>query len=78
MKKNINIIIILFIFSGCTASQEIKVLSMNETNTCISEIKSECNEIIKDKCGKNVKIFREELVEYIFSSDKYIMTFKCE
>ena len=79
MKKLINIIILsLVVLSSCASNQEVKVLSVDELNTCISETKSECTENIKDRCGENVEIFREELVEYVFSSDKYVITFKCE
>ena len=79
MKRDIKIaILIVLLISGCNKAQEIKILSMDDKKTCISETKEECINIIKDKCDKNIKIFREELVEYVFSSDKYITTFSCE
>ena len=79
MKIDIKIgILIVFLLSGCSKPQEIKILSMDDKQTCISETKEECIDIIKNKCDKNIKIFREELVEYVFSSDKYITTFSCE
>ena len=79
MKINIKIgILIVFLLGGCSKSQEIKILSMDDKQTCISETKEECIDTIKNKCDKNIKIFREELVEYVFSSDKYITTFTCE
>ena len=79
MKIDIKIaVLIVFLISGCNKSQEIKILSMDDKKTCISETKEECINTIKNKCNKNIKIFREELVEYVFSSDKYITTFSCE
>ena len=79
MKIDIKIaVLIVVLISGCSKHQEIKILSMDDKQTCISETKEECINIIKNKCDKNIKIFREELVEYVFSSDKYITTFSCE
>ena len=79
MKIDIKIgILIVFLLSGCSKPQETKILSMDDIQTCISETKEECINTIKNKCNKNIKIFREELVEYVFSSDKYITTFSCE
>ena len=79
MKIDIKItVLIVFLISGCNNPQELKILSMDDKKTCISETKEECINTIKNKCNKNIKIFREELVEYVFSSDKYITTFSCE